>query len=718
MDPDSAHPDSALPDGALPGPWRATAADEALRRDLPSEDLRDDGWPEVEVPGAWRSHPDLADADGPVLYRTRFTTAALPAGRRLFLRFEGIAYQGDVWLDGSYLGPTEGSFVPHLLEVTEPARTRSEHLLAVEVTCPPVGDPDAKRTLTGTTQSGRGIPAGNPGGIVGPVRLHETGPVPILHARVVCTRANEAVATLALRAVVHSDRPRAAVFHTRVLGIDHRHRQPLAGGENRVEWTVRVPRPPLWWPAELGDQPLHDVEVAVATEDGLASDAVVRRTGFRSVAMRHHVWSVNGERLFLRGAVIPPLDADLARVTAGSAASDLAAARAAGLNLLRVVGHVSSPHLYDEADRTGMLLWQDVPLTGGYHRGVRAQAAGQAREMVDLLGHHPSIVVWCGHDAPDPVDRTRAAPRLLDQQQPTWNRTVLDRTVRRALDQADPSRPVVSHSGVLPNLPRLDDADSHLWFGWYSGRRDDLAPYVDRLPRAGRFVSAFGSQSVPDDGDLLAAIGDDWPNVDPDRLAALGAEADVLLRRFPPGDRTDAAAWAEATRRHQAQLLRIQVEALRVRKYRPTGGFALDRLLDGGPAVSGSLLDHRRHPKPAYEAVAAACAPTIVVADPPLESIAPRSTVRTRVVVVHDGRFDVDACRVDAVLAVDGQAARTVRRSWGGPLASDSVTHVGTLELDLGEATGGVSLDLRLAFDGPDGPVDAANRYEGRIGVG
>jgi len=719
------------PDGApLPGPWRATAADETLRRDLPSEDLRDEDWPEVTVPGTWRSHPTLVDAEGPVLYRTRFATDPVATDRRLFLRFEGIAYQGDVWLDGSYLGPTEGSFVPHQMEVTGPARNRSEHLLAVEVACPPVGDPDAKRTLTGSTQSGRGIPDGNPGGIIGPVRLHETGPVAILHARVVCSRATEAVATLALRAVVHSDRPRAAVLHTRVLGIDHRHRQPLAGGENRVEWTVRVPRPTLWWPAEMGDQPLHDVDLTVATEDGRTSDAVVRRTGFRSVQMRHHVWSVNGERLFLRGAILPPLDVDLARVTAVSAAEDLATARTVGLNLLRVVGHVSSPHLYDEADRTGMLLWQDAPLTGGYHRGIRSQATRQAREMVDLLGHHPSIVVWCGHDAPDPIDRTRAAPRLLDQQQPTWNRSVLDRAVRRAFDQADPSRPVVSHSGVLPNLPRLDDADSHLWFGWYSGRTGDLAPYLDRLPRAGRFVSAFGSQSIPDDPEVLGALAGDgpWSEVDGEQLAfaltSLGAEADVLLRRFPPGDRADVATWAETTRSHQAVLLRIQVETLRLRKYQPTGGFTLDRLLDGSPAVSGALLDHRRHPKSAFDAVAAACAETIVVADPPLEAVAPRSTVRTRVVVVHDGLFPVVDCRVDACLALDSlptegdETGRSVLRSWGGALKADSVTHVGTLDLDLGDATGSVVLDLTLSFDGPDGPVEVANQYRGRIGVG
>jgi len=471
----------------------------------------------------------------------------------------------------------------------------------------------------------------------------------------------------------------------------------------------------------MGDQPLHDVELEVATEDGRTSDRVVRRTGLRSVRMQDHVWSINGERIFLRGAIVPPLHRDLSRVTAASAADDLALARDAGLNMLRVVGHVSSPALYDEADRTGMLLWQDLPLTGGYHRGVRGQAAGQARDTVDLLGHHPSVVVWCGHDAPDTVDRTRAVPRQIDQQLPNWNRTVLDRTVRRALVQADPSRPVISHSGVLPNPPRVDDASGHLWFGWYSGRRSDLADYVDRVPRAGRFVSAFGSQSVPEESPALAdgtLDPDTWPDLDVERLARdHGAEADVLVRRFPPADRSGPGEWAADTRRHQVRLLRVQIEALRRRKYRPTGGFTLDRLLDGAPAVSGSLVDHRRVHKPAYATVAAACAPTIVVADPPLESIAPRSTLLVRVVVVHDGRQPIERCRIDARLLLPDRnpgGAPVVTRSWGGALEADSVTPVGTVELALGEATGAAVLELELTVDGE---VLTTNRYEGRIGA-
>ena len=43
---------------------------------------------------------------------------------------------------------------------------------------------------------------------------------------------------------------------------------------------------------------------------------------------------------------------------------------------------------------------------------VRKQAVRQAGELVNLLGHHPSIVLWCGHNEPldlrghDPITTT------------------------------------------------------------------------------------------------------------------------------------------------------------------------------------------------------------------------------------------------------------------------------------------------------------------------
>ena len=87
-----------------------------------------------------------------------------------------------------------------------------------------------------------------------------------------------------------------------------------------------------------------------------------------------------------------------------SSAGDVALASDAGLDLLRIHAHITRPELYDAADEAGLLLWQDLPLQWGYARGIRKQAVRQAREAVDLLGHHPSVALWCGHNEPMAIE--------------------------------------------------------------------------------------------------------------------------------------------------------------------------------------------------------------------------------------------------------------------------------------------------------------------------
>ena len=142
-------------------------------------------------PGHWRSRRAFADHR-----RARCSTAArssATAARRraaaAFLSFDGIFYYGDIWLDGGYLGATEGYFFPHTFEVTDQAcrSPTTAHLLAVEVACPPQRDRTAKRTITGVFSHWDNLdPDWNPGGIWRPVRLRDTGPVRIKSAAARC----------------------------------------------------------------------------------------------------------------------------------------------------------------------------------------------------------------------------------------------------------------------------------------------------------------------------------------------------------------------------------------------------------------------------------------------------------------------------------------------------------------------------------------------------
>jgi hypothetical protein len=795
----------------LNGRWLASVSTEELRRLAADPDFDDSSWVAADVPGHWRSNPAFDATDGPVLYRRRFEATRPGPGRRRFLTFDGIFYQGDVWLDGEYLGVTEGYFAPHTFEVSELLRARTDHVLTVEVACARPAELTSKRNLTGVFQHWDCIdPDWNPGGIWAPVHLDETGPVRITSVKVLCREANAERAVLDIEAALDTVEPCGVLLGTRVTrmaasadsadpGVTHRpdrmegpvleedHDHVLAAGVNIVRWQARIERPSLWWPKALGDQPLHEVllEARVIPSDaarrppwelddpagevtpgdetqrdkaparvasaesltragssgnGYAGDASTaprhgrsesrederppvasdsRRvvTGIRQIRFRNFVATVNGERMFLKGVNCGPTLVALADADAEAIWRDVELAAAAGLDLIRVHAHISRPELYEAADRTGMLVWQDLPLQWGYGQ-VRRQAVTQAREAVTLLGHHPSIAVWCGHNEPlaldtahgKPLAPSRVARFVAAQFLPTWNKTALDRSIRRALERADPSREVVAHSGVLPH-PAWG-TDSHFYFGWYHGEERDLPSTLARVPVLARFVSEFGAQAVPDSAEFMHP--ELWPDLDWEHLEAHHCyQREIFDHRVPPNGFATFEAWRRASQDYQALLLRHHIETLRRLKYRPTGGFCVFLLADAQPAVTWSLLDHERAPKAGYRAVAAACAPVIVTADRPDASYRPGQRFEVDLHAVSDLRNPLAGVEAHAVLTWPGG-----RRAWvfQGDLPADSCTRIGhvlqVLPPDCME--GDVSLDLTMSW--ADGK--ATNKYTSRVTAG
>lgn len=712
--------------------WRAIEATDALRRDYYLNDLDDRSWEEVTVPGHWRSHAAFSSSDGPLLHRCRFTSEPLADDRRAWLTYDGIFYQGDHWLDGEYLGDTEGYFMPHTFEVTEALRARSEHLLALEVACSPQHDKTAKTNITGVFQHWDLIdPDSNPGGIWRPVRLTETGPVRIQALRVLCREATPQQAVLAFQAVLDADAVRTVRLQTTIGdGLDHGVDHPLAAGENTIDWTVTIERPDLWWPHALGPPTLYDVNVAVylTSEDGggapqQVSDQRDLRTGLRSIEMRNWIWSVNGERLFLKGSNLGPSSYELGYALPEELRRDVELAVSTGLDFLRIHAHISRTELYDAADEAGLLLWQDFPLQWGYARRIRKQAVAQSRAAVDFLGHHPSVALWCAHNEPMTIDdpemrgsflekATMGAKVLAQQQLPTWNKTVLDGSLKRSFEAADGTRPVIAHSGALPHPPRFDGTDAHLYFGWYWGEERSFAAFVKAWPRLARFVTEFGAQAVAS-GDGADWMGPErWPYLDWDRLAHVGGLQKTYFDRYvPPLDFQSFDAWRDATQRYQAEVVKHHIETLRRLKYRPVGGFAQFCLADCQPMVSWAVLDHERRPKLAYDALRAACRPVIVVADRLPSEVRPGTELGLDVHVVSDRRDTIPQAVTSATLSWLG-GNKTV--GWTGDVAADACSRVGRLAAVVPDAPGPLVLDITLQL--PDGEA-ITNRYESSITV-
>lgn len=687
--------DMELSDG-----WCAHEADDALRRAYYRRDFDDRVWEPVTVPGHWRSHAAFSDSDGPLLHRCRFTMPRLAPGRRAWLTYDGIFYQADHWLDGSYLGDTEGYFAPHTFEVTDALRTRDDHTLSLEVACSPRG----RHNLTGAFQSGRWTdPDWNPGGLWRPVRLTETGAVRISTLQAVCREATPQRATMAFRALLDSDTVRTVRLHTTIGGLEHAADHPLAAGENTLDWTVTIERPELWWPQALGTAHLYDVRVAVHLAqdeapggeqpgDRTLSDQRRLRTGLRTVRMKGSICSVNGERIFLKGSSLGPTRMDLGYATPEELQRDVDLAVGTGLDFLRVHGHVTRPELYDAADEAGLLVWQDFPLPRSATRGVRRRAGEQARQAVDLLAHHPSVAIWHA---------------------PTY--------VKRTLERADGTRPVIPHrpEGLPPVVStvsaaahprRVDGTDSHLYLGWRRGDERALPALLRAVPRLARFVTELGAQAVPSGDGADWMEPHHWPYLDWDRLTRThGLDKVGFSRYVQPAHYPTFDAWRDATQRYQATVIRHHIETLRRLKYRPTGGFAQFCFADAHPAVSCSVLDHERRPKLGYDALRAACRPVIVVADRLPETLAPGGRVSLDVHVVSDLRDPLAGAMLAATLSWMG-GRRSL--SWSGDLPPDACVKVGTFDAAVPDAPGPVVLDLVVRLPGG---VTVTNRYESSV---
>ena len=669
----------------LSGAWRAHVADGDLHQRFADHSFDDRDWTTLTVPGHWRSTPEFATTDGPVLYRREFGLEPPPASdaamRRRFLVLDGVFYYADVWLDAEYLGLTEGYFAPHTFEITPEIAARGEHTLAIEVGCPRQDDRTAKRIITGVFSHWDNLdPAWNPGGIWRPVRVVETGPVRIAQLRVLCTEATAEHGRLRLDVTLDAgapvDAPRAASLVATVTGptpsntvLAQAEREvTLATGDNHLTWIVDVDDPPRWWPRQLGDQPLCDVAVTVHL-DGDASDRRAVRTAFREVRMQQWQLRVNGERLFVMGSNQGPTKMQLAEATPDELRRDVQLAIDANLDLLRIHAHVTRPELYDAADEAGLLLWQDFPLQWGYARGIRKTAVSQARAMVDELGHHPSIALWCAHNEPlaldmqpgEPLAPAKLARAAVSMFLPSWNKDVLDRSISHALRKADPTRPVDPHSGVLPGVGSLG-TDAHFYFGWYHGKLDGLAPALRAMPRLARFVTEFGAQAVPGTAEFMHP--ERWPDLDWDELFEHHAcQKRIFDQHAPPSHYATFDEWRDATQEYQAALIQLQVEDLRRLKYTPTGGFCHFCFADGHPSVTWSVLDHTRVPKRGYDALRDACRPVLPMLDP-----------RTGAVhVVSELRAQLPGAEIEVML--DGRPRR-----FRGHVPADGLAYVGSVD--------------------------------------
>jgi len=586
-----------------------------------SPDYDDAEWDTIRVPVCWQA--EGYDYNGVAWYRRTLTLTREQLAKRVRLRFKGVDYFADVWLNGRCCGSHEGFFAPFEFDITGNL-VEGDNLLAVRVESPrdvdvrvvapsPAHDRVRHKELVkGALQDWdvNNIEV-NPGGIYQGVELIVSDSVFIEHAlvdtflderhesaRVVVrlgvmnTRSELVEKSVALH-ITPKNFDGAPIEKTETLVV------PPGPSQHVIALTIKNPR--LWWTWDLGPQHFYEL-VAKA-----AADVVTTAFGIREIRKRDRSWetTLNGVRLFFRGTNYLS-DQLLSTMTRERYATDVRLMRDANMNMVRPFCVVEMEDFYDLCDELGLLVYQDFPIQWKMSDSsdLVRRAVPQARDMVRLLYNHPSVVVWCFGSEPNEKNFLKLGQALTDE-------------ARRL----DPAR--IAHqandSSLFDNEEYRDrygwSIDQHYYDGWYTPWQ------LEQRPKLGyELVSEFGSQSLPSVESMKKTF--DEKHVWPIDSRAWAKRCFQEARQFDWIERADSLD--ETVRRSQAwqcEQLTRHIEFYRSIKFAPCNGALQFCFVDCWPAITWSIVDYWRNPKPAYEAVKAAFRPLHAMLEWPGEHV-------------------------------------------------------------------------------------------------
>ncbi|MGF1556141.1 beta-mannosidase [Paucihalobacter sp.] len=283
----------------------------------------------------------------------------------------------------------------------------------------------------------------------------------------------------------------------------------LTKGEHLVKIPFEINNPKRWWPHNLGEPHLYDMEVRLRRNNKIL-DVEKLKKGLRTIehiAEKDEVgesfyFKVNGEAVFMKGANYIPQNSFQNWVEDSHYEQLLNDAVAANMNMLRVWGGgiYENDVFYEKCDEKGLLVWQDFMFACAMYPGDESFLENVQQEAIDnvkRLRNFTSIALWCGNNEVSEGwhrwgwQEGRSEP----EKEEIWNNylkmfdTILPNTVNKLTE--------VPYWETSPKFGRGDiryitEGNAHDWWVWHDGY-----PFESLVKNVPRFMSEFGFQAFP-----------------------------------------------------------------------------------------------------------------------------------------------------------------------------------------------------------------------------
>ena len=660
---------------SLDGTWRFKLGD--LGDDIGRADFDDSSWSPITVPGNWELQgferpaygtKPLGSTDG--CYRRTFTAPTAWQGRRMFVRFEGIAFGLELWIDGKRVGAFSSAFNRSEFDVTDYVKPGQPATIAVRVTRRDKGwefDTNDDWSLSGIHRE------------VTLFSLPETHLKDYTVTTPVSADGKEASVRLAGVIGRFGGNVAEATLNAKVTAADG----AVAGSTSKridlrtstsgvFDGEISIASPKLW-NAETPNLYRLDLELVVG---GQVVHQVSQRIGLRTISVDGGVFKLNGTPIKFRGVNHHDLSPDTGRwMSRDEYVKDLELMRSANINAVRMAHYPPNKVFLDLCDEYGMYVIDEVPLGFGEEH--------------------------LSDDSYEPVLATRANATVARDKNQTS-------VLLWAVGNENPMTPMVVRTAGLvkaldPSRPRCLAHPKELYFKQPPAELDVISPHY-LVSREAPIKMSSGSPFLEE------AIDD--PNI----------KSPILMTEFAHAAGTSledlAAAWAVMQKHHrfagaciwhfQDQGIYRNVPAgldpglpkmtdaapVQIGKVQAQAWVAADRVIDtNGPAGADGIVDADRFPQSDYFAVRKIYSPVVVGVDQ-LAVTPGRQTLSIPV----ENRYDFsDLSGVAGTweLHVDG------RKVDGGALGLKAAARQSTtamIAVDLPQRPGSHDLYLRLAF--------------------
>ncbi len=501
------------------------------------------------------------------------------------LKFCGIDYFADVWLNWKYIGHHEGYFQEFTFRI-DTNLNNGNNVLIVKVTSPFEEPhkvwPSKKRLIKGIFNHHDCRPGGriyehgqdqNTGGIWNDVLIKYGYPVYVDSIKIssnINHKTNAANLLFNITFISSFKAPQKIPVKFDILspsGINKNQKIDIEfiSSINEINYSIQIENPELWWCYDLGTPNLYKIKI---TSEFFEEQKI--NFGIREVYLdEKKQFFINGRRLFLRGTNIIP-EQYLSSLSDEKISILVNLMKDANINIVRVHAHVNRKELYEEFDRQGILVWQDFSLQWTYDDSSEFidNAVTQIKEMVRQLYNYTSIAFWCCHN--EPGEQTYSLDPILFQ----------------AVKNEDSQRIIRQSSNY----------EEHPYDGWYWGKMEHFAA----VPM-GPMVTEFGAQALPEYGSLKKFISEkdlfppDWNKWEYHNFQK---DQTFNIAKIKMGDNIET--FIHNSQNYQAKLLETAVDFYRRKKFRDITGIFQFMFVDSWPSITWSVVDYYLQPKKGY----------------------------------------------------------------------------------------------------------------------